>query len=118
MVNPNDLVIGGWDISGHNLAQSMERAQVLEPDLQRQVYDEMAKMKPLPSIYYKDYIAANQEARADNLIKGDQKWEHLERLRQDIRDFKQANGLDKVIVLWTANTERFSDLIDGEYLIH
>lgn len=113
MVNPNDLVIGGWDISGHNLAQSMERAQVLEPDLQRQVYDEMAKMKPLPSIYYKDYIAANQEARADNLIKGDQKWEHLERLRQDIRDFKQANGLDKVIVLWTANTERFSDLIDG-----
>lgn len=115
MVNPNDLVLGGWDISGLNLAESMERAQVLEPDLQRQVYDEMAKMKPLPSIYYKDYIAANQEARADNLIKGDQKWEHLERLRQDIRDFKQANGLDKVIVLWTANTERFSDLIDGTF---
>lgn len=115
MVNPNDLVLGGWDISGLNLAESMERAQVLEPDLQRQVYDEMAKMKPMPSIYYKDYIAANQEARADNLIKGDQKWEHLERLRQDIRDFKQANGLDKVIVLWTANTERFSDLIDGTF---
>lgn len=113
MVNPNDLVLGGWDISGHNLAQSMERARVLEPDLQRQVYDEMAKMKPLPSIYYKDYIAANQEARADNLIKGDQKWEHLERIRQDIRDFKLSNGLDKVIVLWTANTERFSELIDG-----
>jgi myo-inositol-1-phosphate synthase len=28
-------------------------------------------------------------------------------------DFKAANNLDKVIVQWTANTERFADLIDG-----
>jgi myo-inositol-1-phosphate synthase len=28
-------------------------------------------------------------------------------------DFKAENNLDKVIVQWTANTERFSDLIDG-----
>lgn len=37
MINPNDLVIGGWDISSLDLAASMQRAQVLEPDLQRQV---------------------------------------------------------------------------------
>lgn len=28
-------------------------------------------------------------------------------------DFKSANGLDKVIVLWTANTERYADIIPG-----
>ena len=28
MVNPDDLVLGGWDISGLNLADAMERAQV------------------------------------------------------------------------------------------
>lgn len=28
-------------------------------------------------------------------------------------DFKQSNGLDKVIVLWTANTERYADIIPG-----
>lgn len=28
MVNPNDIVLGGWDISNLNLADSMERAQV------------------------------------------------------------------------------------------
>ena len=28
-------------------------------------------------------------------------------------DFKAANGLDKVIVQWTANTERFAELIPG-----
>ncbi|RNA41227.1 Myo-inositol-1-phosphate synthase [Brachionus plicatilis] len=113
MVEPNDLVIGGWDISSKNLAESMQRAQVLEPDLQRQVFDEMAKLKPLPSIYYKDFIAANQENRADNLIKETNKKDQLEIIREDIRNFKKWNGLDKVIVLWTANTERFAELIDG-----
>lgn len=111
--NPNDLVIGGWDISGLNLAESMERAKVLEPGLKMQVYEEMSKMVPLPSIYFKDFIAANQADRADNLIKTDCKKEQLEILRNDIREFKNDNGLDKVIVLWTANTERFSDLIEG-----
>ncbi len=113
LVHPDDLVIGGWDISSFNLAAAMRRAQVLEPDLQRQVYKDMEKLKPLPSIYYKDFIAANQESRADNLIKVANKEEELEVLRNDIKKFKEDNQLDKVIVLWTANTERFADLIDG-----
>ena len=29
------------------------------------------------------------------------------------RNFKAQNGLDKVVVLWTANTERFADIIPG-----
>lgn len=29
------------------------------------------------------------------------------------REFKAEHALDKVIVLWTANTERFADLLDG-----
>ena len=33
MVNPDDLVLGGWDISGLNLADAMERAQVGSPAL-------------------------------------------------------------------------------------
>jgi myo-inositol-1-phosphate synthase len=37
----------------------------------------------------------------------------LKVIRNDIKNFKDSNRLDKVIVLWTANTERFSDLIDG-----
>ncbi|KAI8925611.1 hypothetical protein BC831DRAFT_460314 [Entophlyctis helioformis] len=112
MVNPNDIVVGGWDISSANLAESMHRAKVLDWDLQRQLVDKMQGMKPLPSIYYPDYIAANQEERADNLIHGS-KQEQLEQVRKDIREFKEKNGLDRVIILWTANTERYSDIIEG-----
>lgn len=37
----------------------------------------------------------------------------VEQIRADIRDFYQSSGVDKVIVLWTANTERFCDIIPG-----
>ncbi|GBF63019.1 inositol-3-phosphate synthase [Trichophyton mentagrophytes] len=114
MVHPNDLVIGGWDISGMNLADAMDRAQVLEPTLKALVHDEMAAIKPLPSVYYPDFIAANQEERADNVLPGSKAcWEHVEKIQQDIRDFKAANELDKVLVMWTANTERYAEIIEG-----
>jgi len=114
MVHPNDLVLGGWDISGVSMDKAMQRSKVLDYDLQRQVAPHMTALgKPLPSIYYPDFIAANQEARADNLIPGTDKQAHLEHIRADIRKFKQDNGLDRVIVFWTANTERYSDIIPG-----
>ena len=114
MVHPNDLVLGGWDISGLPLDKAMQRAQVLDYDLQRQVAPHMALIgKPLPSIYYPDFIAANQEERADNILPGTDKQAHLEQLRADIRTFKQFNELDRVIIFWTANTERYSDIIPG-----
>jgi myo-inositol-1-phosphate synthase len=74
--------------------------------------DEMSQYTPLPSIYYPDFIAANQSDRANNVLTGS-KQDHLETIRQNIRDFKESNCLDKVIVLWTANTERFSDIVEG-----
>ncbi|CAO3702081.1 unnamed protein product [Rhizopus stolonifer] len=113
MVNPTDLVLGGWDISSKNLAESMERAQVLEYDLQRQVSEEMSQMRPLPSVYYPDFIAANQSDRADNVIPGQDKRAHVNQIRKDIEQFKSTHHLDKVIVIWTANTERYADLLEG-----
>ncbi|KAG6370319.1 hypothetical protein JVT61DRAFT_8668 [Boletus reticuloceps] len=78
--------------------------------LQRQVEPHTA---PLPSIYYPDFIAANQEARADNIIPGADKEAHLEYIRDDIQRFKSEAQLDRVVVFWTANTERYSDIIPG-----
>lgn len=73
----------------------------------------MCKIKPRPSIYDPDFIAANQSVRVDNVIKGNTKSEFIDQIRQDINDFKKCKELDQVIVLWTANTERFSNEIDG-----
>lgn len=41
------------------------------------------------------------------------KTEQLNLIRKDIVQFKTAKDLDQVIILWTANTERFSEIITG-----
>ena len=105
MAEPNDLVLGGWDISNLNMADAMERARVLDWELQRQLIPHMQGTVPLPAIYDPEFIAANQGARADNVIKGS-KQEQMDQVRADIRAFKEANEVDKVVVLWSANTER------------
>lgn len=112
MVNPNDIVFDGWDISGMNLADAMERAKVFDWDLQRQLAPYMKNMKPRPGIYDPNFIAANQSARADNCLKGSKR-EQMERIRADLRDFREKNALDKIVVLWTANTERYSEILIG-----
>lgn len=112
MVHPNDIVFDGWDISSMSLADACERAQVLDCGLQRQLRPHLENLKPRRSIYCPDFIAANQVDRADNVLSGT-KQEMMEQIRMDIRDFKKKNSLDKVIVLWTANTERFCDQTKG-----
>nr|KAG5686075.1 hypothetical protein BaRGS_030690 [Batillaria attramentaria] len=112
MVHANDIVFDGWDISGMNLADAMARAKVLDYGLQQMLRPHMEKLKPRPSYYSPDFIAANQESRADNVMHGT-KQEIVEQIRSDIRDFKSKSGVEKVIVLWTANTERFCDVGPG-----
>ncbi|NXW39490.1 INO1A synthase, partial [Phaetusa simplex] len=112
MVHPNDIIFDGWDISSLNLAEAMRRAEVLDWPLQEQLWPHLEKMKPRPSIYIPEFIAANQEERADNVLHGSMA-EQMEQIRRDIRDFKETSGVDKVIVLWTANTERFCDVVPG-----
>lgn len=112
LVSPNDLVLGGWDCSNFNLAEAMKRGAVLDYDLQRQLVPLMEPMKPLPAIFDLDFIAANQDDRANNVIPGT-KAQAVEVVRGHIRDFKCAHSLDKIVVVWTANTERWSDVIPG-----
>ncbi|KAK9841057.1 hypothetical protein WJX81_008351 [Elliptochloris bilobata] len=112
LVHPNDIIFGGWDISSLNLAEAMERAKVIDFELQRQLAPYMRDMQPLPGVFDPDFIAANQGARADHLVKGS-KQAQLDHLRADIREFRESSGAERVVVLWTANTERYSQVSEG-----
>ncbi|KAH8271497.1 hypothetical protein KR018_000960 [Drosophila ironensis] len=112
MVEPDDIVVDGWDISRLHLGDAMRRAEVLDVALQDQLYEQLAQLRPRPSIYDPDFIAANQSERADNVIRGTRQ-EQYEQIRRDIRDFRQRSGVEAIIVLWTANTERFCEVQAG-----
>lgn len=114
MAHPNDFVIGGWDINKAPMDEAMKRAHVFEYDLQQKLAPYLSKMRPMKSIYYPDFIAANQSDRANNIYSGDRaSSEHLDILRSDICEFKKVHNLDKVVIVWTANTERYSAVIEG-----
>lgn len=49
-----------------------------------------------------EFIAANQADRVDNVFTGTNQ-ECIDKIRKDIQEKKKV--VDKVVVLWTANTE-------------
>jgi myo-inositol-1-phosphate synthase len=104
MVSPVDFDISGWDISGANLYEAAKRAHVLEPTLIEQLKEELSNIHPLKACLNPDFIASNQTDRADNVRMGTNQ-DMIDAIRADIRESKKRN--DKVIVLWTANTEMF-----------
>ena len=112
MLKPDDLFLDGWDISSLSITDAMQRAEVFDYDLQQKLAPYMREMKPRPAVYRPDFIAANQSDRADNVVLGSAE-QQMTTIRHDIRNFKEKHNLDKVIVLWTANTERFCEVIPG-----
>lgn len=114
MVNPLDLVIDGWDIKKEDMADAMQRSQVLPYDLQRQLYPilkEEGKI-PMPSIWKEEFIASNQKDRATNVLPLplNNDLRSVGHIAMDIQAFKQKHDLETVIVLWTANTERMNEV--------
>lgn len=55
------------------------------------------------------FVAPNQKDRADNILTGTRK-ELIEQVRAQIRNFKSVNQLEKLIILWSANTERYMEI--------
>lgn len=55
-----------------------------------------------------NFVAANQMERADNVLDDAMSNRQIvDKLQDDIKNFKKSRSLDKVIVLWTANTEKY-----------
>jgi myo-inositol-1-phosphate synthase len=92
-----------------NIYEATRRAKVLEPTMYNQLKEYTEKMVPLPAVFDLYFVAPNQNTRADNVIEGN-KEKQLETVRQNIKDFKEKNKLDKVIILWNGNTERFCEV--------
>lgn len=108
LAEPGDIAMGGWDISSLNMADAMDRAGVLEPDLRQQLRPLLCDMKPLPAAFDPRFIAKNQQERVDNLIPSEDKYVQLQTIRQNIQDFKRDRDVDFVVVIWTANSERYA----------
>jgi len=97
----NDIVFGGWDVYSDNVYEAAMHAKVLEESLLNKVKDGLEKIVPMKAAFDKNY--------AKNLIgthiKEGTRYELAQQVMQDIKDFKETNGCDRIVLIWCGSTE-------------
>ncbi|MGE5748809.1 MAG: inositol-3-phosphate synthase [Gemmatimonas sp.] len=100
----DDIVFGAWDPIPDDAYTAAKKAGVLvDKDLER-VADFLKAIKPMPAVFENHFVT---RIHGTNVKKGRNKRDLAEQLRQDMRDFKAKNGLDRIVIVWCASTEIF-----------
>jgi myo-inositol-1-phosphate synthase len=100
----NDLVFTGWDVFEDDMYASATTAGVLEPSLLQLVKPFLSSITPRKAVFDSHYV---KNLDGPNVKKGKNQMELAEQLRQDIRDFKQSSGAERLVMIWCASTETF-----------
>ena len=101
----DDLVIGAWDPVPADAYEAALHCGVLNRwEHLNPIKDTLEAIKPMPAVFSSEYV---KNLEGTNVKSAATKRELAEALRQDIRDFKAANGCDRVVMAWSASTEIF-----------
>ena len=100
----NDLVFTGWDIFEDDMYAAAGKAGVLERSLLEQVKPFLSSIKPRKAVFDKNYV---KKLDGPNVKKGKNKKELVEQVREDIREFKESSGADRLAMIWCGSTETF-----------
>jgi myo-inositol-1-phosphate synthase len=98
----DSLVFGGWDIFEDDCYEAAKTAGVLEAGLLDQIKGELQAVKPMPAVFDRQYV---KRLDGPNVKKGKNKKDLAEQVIADIRSFKAAHKLDRVVVVWCGSTE-------------
>ncbi len=98
----NDIVFGAWDVYPVDAYRSAMYAEVLKEKDIEPVKDELQKIVPMKAAFDKNFA---KRLDGDNIMEGKTRWEMMEQIREDIRNFKKANGCARIVVAWAASTE-------------
>jgi len=99
-----DIVFGGWDLFPDNAYEAAAKAGVLEEKDLGKAAKFLKTIKPMKAVFDQTYV---KNLDGKHVKKGRTKYDLAEQLRQDIRDFKKKNKLDRLVVVWCGSTEIF-----------
>ena len=100
----DDLVFGAWDIFEENGYEAAITAGVLDASMLEQVRPELEAIRPWPAVFDQRYV---KRLMGTNVKTGTTKREIAEQVRADIRAFKDAHHLDRLVMVWCGSTEIF-----------
>ncbi len=98
----DDIVFGCWDVYPQNAYQSAVYAEVLKRSDIDPVREELEQIVPMKAAFDKNYA---KRLDGDNVKDCKTRWEMVEALREDIRQFRESRQCDRIVVLWAASTE-------------
>ena len=114
LTNLNDIVFGGWDIFEDNMYESAANAKVLEKSLIDQIKPELEAIKPMKAVFDKKFV---KNLDGPNVKHGNNKMELAEAVMEDIRQFKEQNGCDRLVMVWCGSTEVYTEATDIHFSI-
>src|SRR5213594_3743205 len=98
----DDLVFGAWDIYEDNCFESAVKAGVLDRNLLDAVRPQIEKIKPWRAVFSQEYV---KRLQGPNVKSGKSKMELAEQVMEDIEQFRKANKLSRLIMVWCGSTE-------------
>ncbi len=102
-----DLVFGGWDIRNETCYQSAAEAQVLEDKHLNKIKADLEAIKPMQGVFDKKYV---KRLEGTWVKQGNTKFDLMEQIRGDIKSFKEAHNLKRLVMIWCGSTEVFIPL--------
>jgi myo-inositol-1-phosphate synthase len=99
-----DLVFAAWDPIPDDAYTAAIKAGVLEAKHLDPIADFLKGITPMPAVFDQNYV---KRLQGTNVKRGKNKRELAEQLREDMRNFKQSAGCDRLVLVWCASTEVF-----------
>jgi len=99
-----DLVFGGWDIFEDSVYDACLKSGVLDRSLVEELKPVLKEILPLPGVFDNYYV---KKLDGKYIKQGQNKMELAEALMQDMTDFQQRNGCDRLVMIWCGSTEIF-----------
>lgn len=109
LASMNDMVFGGWDIFKDNAYESAMNAGVLEKDLLNSMKNELSEIKPMSAVFDSKFV---KNINGENIKNETTKMDAAKALMNDIKTFKTDNNCDRVVMIWCASTEVYTQITD------
>ena len=100
----DDIVFGAWDPIPDDALTAVRKAGVLEERHIEPIADFLSGIVPMPAVFDNKYVT---RIHGTHVKHGKTKRDLAEQLRDDIRNFKSENKLDRVVAVWCGSTEIF-----------
>ena len=109
LASMDDMVFGGWDIFSENTYDAAMRAGVLDKELLYSLKDEMSSVEPMSAVFDHDFV---KNIDGENIKNEKTKMDSANALMADIKQFKTDNSCDRMVMIWCASTEVYTEELE------